>query len=107
MTRSCDPIEVDIALAQKAGAAVADVIERGGWGHAVAMQGTFRDGFRPVTIPLHRVDTGNPVTEDLYNPNTLQATPFFRDHIAVQNPAFHHGNYDSLPGQIEDHERLL
>lgn len=83
------------------------MIERGGWGHAVAMQGTFRHGFRPVTIPLWQVDTGNPVTADLYDDHSLQATPHFRDHIAVQNPAFHHGNYDSLPGQIEAHERLL
>ena len=71
------------------------------------MQGTFQHGFRPVTIPLWQVDTGNPVTANLYDADTLQATPFFRDHIAEQNPVFHHGNYDSLHRQIEDHERLL
>ncbi len=42
-TRSCDPIEPDVRLARAAGEAVVDVIGRGGWGHVVDMQGTFRD----------------------------------------------------------------
>lgn len=72
------------------------------------MQGTFGgDGFRPVIIPLWQVDTGNPVTSDLYDEDLLQSKPFFRFHIIEQNPVFHDGNYDSLPDQITAHERLL
>ena len=107
LTRSCDPIPADIALAQHAGNAVVDVIEREWWGHAVAMQGTFWEGFRPVTIPLWQVKTGNPVTPDLYNPETLQATAYFRAYISEQNPRFFDGDFSTLDVQKEAHQRLM
>lgn len=71
MTRSCHPIEMDVTLAQKAGSAVVDVIEQEGWGHAIALRGTFQEGFRPETIPLWEVKTGNPVTANLYDAEKL------------------------------------
>lgn len=107
MTRSCDPIKSDVLLARRSGAAVADLVGREAWGHAIAMQGTYQEGFRPVPIPLWQVKTGNPVTGDLYDSEYMIPRNAFRDYSANQHPDFHSGDYLSLPAQKIAHAKLM
>lgn len=107
MSRSCDPIKSDILLARKSGQAVAYLIEREAWGHVIAMQGTYQNGFYPSPYELHRLKTGNAVTPDLYDPEYMIPRQQFRDYSDNQHPDFHEGNYFDIPAQKVAHNKLM
>lgn len=60
-----------------------------------------------MAIPLWQVKTGNPVTPDLYNPETLQASPYFREYIREQDPKFLESDFPALETQKATHEKLI
>lgn len=80
-TRECPPVQQDIELAQAVGRAVAASVKQKLWGTAIAAQGSLKWGFDLKPLPLWQIETGNPVSLDLYDDKNLSPTEACREEV--------------------------
>lgn len=107
-TRECPPIEQDIELAQAVGRAVAASVKQKLWGTAIAAQGSLRWGFDLKSLPLWQIETGNPVSLDLYDDKKLAPTEACKAEIQnYTHPPIRELVINSGDVLRTDHEALI
>lgn len=107
-TRECPPIEQDIELAQAVGRAVAASVKQKLWGTAIAAQGSLKWGFDLKSLPLWQIETGNPVSLDLYDDTNLAPTEACREEIQNHtNPPIRDLVITSADALRADHDTLM